>query len=186
MAVPINVRGEASFKRPGDYEAYLRAEATGRASYLSSMDQFYAQLEETVREFDVTSTYKYDVLEAEQEMFGEELTESSRQFDEELEFMREQWGGTVELRERELSALEKYRSRSLGLEERKLDIMEETSERETRQPHPFGTAFEREQFDFLKQIWQGATKPQTTTPTSGYAWGPSSSPGYYEGIEWAY
>lgn len=44
---------EGGFKRPGQYERLLKAEAAERAQFLSSMDQFYAQLNEAARQFDV-------------------------------------------------------------------------------------------------------------------------------------
>lgn len=43
---------EAAYTKPGAYGVAARTEATKRAAYLSSMDQFYAQLEEVTREFE--------------------------------------------------------------------------------------------------------------------------------------
>ena len=44
---------EGGFKQPGQFDRMLKAEASKRASYLSAMDQFYAQLEESGRQFDL-------------------------------------------------------------------------------------------------------------------------------------
>ncbi len=44
---------EGGFKRPGEFDRMLKAEASKRAGYLSAMDQFYAQLEESGRQFDL-------------------------------------------------------------------------------------------------------------------------------------
>lgn len=43
---------EEAYSKPGSYTEALRAEGTQRAAYLSTMDQFYAQLEESQRQFD--------------------------------------------------------------------------------------------------------------------------------------
>jgi hypothetical protein len=44
---------EGGFKTPGQYDRMLKTEALKKAAYLSSMDQFYSQLEETMRQFDL-------------------------------------------------------------------------------------------------------------------------------------
>jgi len=45
---------ESQYGTPGAYGDLLRSEATKRAVYLSSIDQFYAQLNESQRQFDKT------------------------------------------------------------------------------------------------------------------------------------
>jgi len=127
MATPL-LRSETSFRRPGDYQTYIEGEALKRASYLASMDQFYAQLEETSRQFNETLEYKEDVLESEERMFGEELDETSRQFDEELDYNR--WLATqqLELSRDELEGEERYRSSLIKQGERRLDISEKALE----------------------------------------------------------
>jgi hypothetical protein len=44
---------QGGFKQPGQFDRMLKAESLKKASYLSAMDQFYSQLEETMREFDL-------------------------------------------------------------------------------------------------------------------------------------
>lgn len=53
---------ESAYGTPGAYSQALRAEATKRASYLSQMDQFYAQLEESQRQFDEMMEYREEEL----------------------------------------------------------------------------------------------------------------------------
>ena len=48
---------ESTYLRPGAYDEALRANAFKQASYLSAMDQFYEQLDETVREFNATLSF---------------------------------------------------------------------------------------------------------------------------------
>lgn len=71
---------EAAYTKPGAYSVAARTEATKRAAYLSSMDQFYAQLEEVTREFEKTFGLKekeFGLKEKElaglEEFRGEEL-----------------------------------------------------------------------------------------------------------------
>lgn len=76
---------EALFTEPGGYSGVLRAEAQKRASYLSSMDQFYEELEEATRRFEK----QYTLAERELE-FGIEEAEWQREFkEEEAEWERE-------------------------------------------------------------------------------------------------
>ena len=49
---------ESAYGTPGAFSQALRAEATKRAAYLSDMDQFYAQLEESKRQFQETLSFK--------------------------------------------------------------------------------------------------------------------------------
>lgn len=64
---------ESAYQDPYQYREALRAESVKHASYLSSMDQFYAELDEMQRQFDQTMGYKRDVLGFEREKFGETL-----------------------------------------------------------------------------------------------------------------
>lgn len=45
---------ERAYKDPGTFEKVLEGEATKEARFLTHMDMFYGQLEETQREFDLT------------------------------------------------------------------------------------------------------------------------------------
>uniref|UniRef100_A0A6H1ZCU8 Uncharacterized protein n=1 Tax=viral metagenome TaxID=1070528 RepID=A0A6H1ZCU8_9ZZZZ len=56
---------ESAYGTPGAYSQALRAEATKRASYLSEMDQFYSQLEESQRQFDEMLSFKEESWEDE-------------------------------------------------------------------------------------------------------------------------
>jgi len=62
---------EAAYTKPGGYKAALGAEAQKRAAYLSSMDQFYAELEEMKSEFEKTYELKERGLELEERRFEE-------------------------------------------------------------------------------------------------------------------
>ena len=58
---------EGQYRQPWAFDTALRAEAMKRASYLSSMDQFYEQLGESRRQFDLghtLETRKVDISEA--------------------------------------------------------------------------------------------------------------------------
>jgi len=51
---------EAAYSKPGTYEDALRAEAQKQAAYLSSMDQYYAELEESTRQFNETMAWSQE------------------------------------------------------------------------------------------------------------------------------
>lgn len=70
---------EALFTEPGAYAGVLKGEALKRASYLSQMDSFYAELDESKRRFDK----EYSLAERE---FEFESGQATREFD----FMTEQ------------------------------------------------------------------------------------------------
>ena len=56
---------ESAYGTPGAFSQALRAEATKRASYLSEMDQFYAGLEESKKQFEETMTFREESWEDE-------------------------------------------------------------------------------------------------------------------------
>lgn len=64
---------ESAYGTPGAYSQALRAEATKRASYLSEMDQFYAQLEESKRQFEETLAFREKSWEEQLGLSKEEL-----------------------------------------------------------------------------------------------------------------
>jgi len=51
---------ESAYSKPGAFEDSLRAEAMKQAAYLSSMDQFYAELDESTRQFDEQMAWSQD------------------------------------------------------------------------------------------------------------------------------
>ena len=64
---------ESAYGTPGAYSQSLRAEATKRARYLSEMDQFYASLEESKRQFEETMTFREESWEDEMGLKKSEL-----------------------------------------------------------------------------------------------------------------
>ena len=87
---------EGNYRTPNAYTDALKAEALKRASYLSSMDQFYAQLEEAQRQYNETLSFKEQV------------------FSEEMDYKR--WLAEEEIRLKE---------KALGLEEEKLRLYQD-------------------------------------------------------------
>jgi hypothetical protein len=108
---------ESTFMRPGAYEDALRADALKRATYLSMMDQFYEQLDETKREFDATASFKYAAL-AQDKWIAEQQIGLSR---EELALKRELGTADISLRERTLTEESSYRKEALGVERMKVN-----------------------------------------------------------------
>ena len=69
---------ESAYGTPGAYSQSLRAEATKRAAYLSQMDQFYASLEESKRQFEETLAFKEESWEDEMGLKRSELALQQR------------------------------------------------------------------------------------------------------------
>ena len=84
---------ESTYSRPGMYGDALRAEAAKRANYLSQMDQFYAQLEE-----------------------------SQRQFDEMLEFKESQWEEELAFRRDRMSLEDEWHEDAMTMKSRELNL----------------------------------------------------------------
>jgi len=74
----IFLPSETAYKDPGRFRDVLEAEGTKQARYLSAMDQFYAGLEETKRQFDVTAAQRERFFE-EELAFGREKLESEEE-----------------------------------------------------------------------------------------------------------
>jgi len=98
-------------KDPNRFKDILAAEGNKEAKYLSEMDQFFANLDEMKREFDITSTQK------------------NTQFEEELAFNREKldWQSGENALDRsvkytEINAGEQANEQKLGLEYAQLDL----------------------------------------------------------------
>lgn len=72
---------ETAYKDPGRFRDVLEAEGSKEAQYLASMDQFFAQLEESRRQFDITT-------EQRQEFFETELAWEKERSAEEIAFSR--------------------------------------------------------------------------------------------------
>ena len=70
---------ESAYGTPGAYSQALRAESTKRAAYLSQMDQFYASLEESKRQFEETMTFREESWEDEMGLRRAEMTERRRE-----------------------------------------------------------------------------------------------------------
>ena len=64
---------ESAYGTPGAYSQALRAESTKRARYLSEMDQFYASLEESKKQFEETMTFREESWEDEMGLRESEL-----------------------------------------------------------------------------------------------------------------
>jgi hypothetical protein len=143
--IGITTRAPIHYKVPGSYEQALRSEATGRATYASEMDKFYAALKETEksrkewgRQFDVGAKFKEKELREEKRQFGLELGEEQRQF-----------GETLEFKEEELGVTERWRMGQLGLEEERLGLEKEKFGEELAwAKEKFG-----EELGFMREKW---------------------------------
>lgn len=136
---------ESQYGNPGAYTEAIRAEATKQATYLSNMDQFYAQLDESKRQFDLnysarekefdwTSKFEEKKLSVESGfaerklVLEEKAQELTRQIKEkELQFAETQLGFQKETlgfeREKLTAELEKMRQ-EIGLAEKGYALQE--------------------------------------------------------------
>lgn len=88
---------ETAYKDPGRFRDVLEAEGSKEAQYLASMDQFFAQLEESRRQFDITT-------EQRQEFFETELAWEREKSAEEIAFSYWAKEQDIELGELDISA----------------------------------------------------------------------------------
>lgn len=109
---------ETAYKDPNRFRDVLEAEGTKQARYLSSMDQFYAQMEESKRQFDVTSQQRERFFEEEMAFRGEEL-------ETETELQRWLKREDVQLGRRGIRAQERLGEQELGLGYEKLGFERE-------------------------------------------------------------
>lgn len=146
---PFAVASE-SFKTPYGYESYIKAQASAANKRISDMDMFYANLDEATRQFDETLGFKVETR------------------DMELDWERERWEEELGFKEKSLAADISYKNSMIGIENRKLRLLEEQAEGKDE--------MEEEAFDFFKDYMK---KEQSATLdvekhgvyTSG-PWGP--------------
>ena len=102
---------ESHYKTPGAYDALLSAEARKVADYLSQMDQFYENLEESKRQFSETLGFKVETR-------GLELAFAEKRLGAETELARESLAGERAYR----SSLIELQQRELGLKGQELGM----------------------------------------------------------------
>lgn len=143
---------ESSYTDPIASREALRAEGVKHAAYLSSMDQFYAELEEMQRQFNANLGYKQDVLSFEREKFAKTLAwdkeKSAKQF---------------ELEEKKIDVAE----RAAGADEM-TDMEKRIQLRESRYLQDYWTNVSNKSAEMTNKIVDkyvgGNTAARTTTP----------------------
>lgn len=100
---------EIAYKNPGQYKATLAAIGNKEADYLASMDQFFAQLDEMKREFDVSAEQK------------------NRQFEEEMLFKQEELEWQSQENAYNRSSQEQMASDRLDVEKEQIQAQSEIS-----------------------------------------------------------
>jgi len=93
-----------------------RAEGSKRAAYLSSMDQYYAQLD-FLKEVE---TGKREMFTEELAFKGKELAAQEKHWGEQISLGREQIGAQEKQWQAELAELRSWHSQTIGLENRKI------------------------------------------------------------------
>lgn len=153
---------EALFEEPGAYSGVLKAEALKRASYLSSMDQFYAELDESSKRFE----QQYSLAEREFE-FGQEQSLWEREFAEtgregetalasrQLDLQAELGRGELALGRSELG----IKQGQLSLSRSQLDLQEEEMERSLTGAEEFKMAT-----DWLEEFSPNPTTSKIYSP----------------------
>lgn len=104
---------EAGFKTPGMYGAYLQAEGAKKATYLSDMDQFFANLAETTRRFNEDLGFKNRELASRETLTREEYGLRRELQDEQLEYNRWMIGQQTKSAEK-IAGMKNQRENYLG------------------------------------------------------------------------
>ena len=87
------------FKEPGQYERALKGEATKKASYMADVEQFYTQIEESGRQFDVglgESGRQFDLnLALQSEGMAQQASQFAQQQSQQKSMFRDQFWGQI-------------------------------------------------------------------------------------------
>ncbi len=155
---------ESQYGSPQAYSEEIRAEAQQRATYLSQMDQYYTQLEESKRQFDLayaarekefewTSKFQETQLAEQARIEAERLAENKRQFDAAQAAANAQFEWSSGFQERKLSYEQQYADKQLALEIRKADLQAQLTQKQIEyQTAQLG--FQKEQLGYEAQKLQ--------------------------------
>jgi hypothetical protein len=155
---------ESQYGSPQAYSEEIRAEATQRANYLSQMDQYYTQLEESKRQFDLayaarekefewTSKFQETQLAEQTRIEAEKLAENQRQFNVAQAAANSQFEWSSGFQERKLSYEQQYSEKQLALETRKADLQAQLTQKQIEyQTAQLG--FQKEQLGYEAQKLQ--------------------------------
>lgn len=165
-----------AFANPQDFQSFLQAQALQKSSYLSSMDQFYAQLDETSRQFNESLGIQKGKLSLEEKYFGLEEKKfdwEKEKFGEEFVFDKEKFAQDIGLRKTELEQTKEYQTGTLELGKERLEI----EEKGTGGMQFIGPTFaEQEQMDFLRDVWRDTQAQKTgAAPSSGQVTAPQGT-----------
>ena len=139
---------ESHYQTPGAFNKMLQAEAMKRANYLAAMDQFYENLTESQRQFNQQLAFNVETRDL-------NLAWEREKMQEELAFRRE-----------ELEAEEEYREGLLGLEERRVELAEAEGAGEEDSPSAQSTA-ETNPYELIARAEAGEVPcPQCDQPLS--------------------
>ena len=142
--------GASAFRDPTSQRAEAVGQGLQRASYLSQMDQFYAQLEESTRQFDLS----YGLQER-----AQTLAETSEDWRRDFSYAQLEQQG--ELGRRELTIRESLGLGQLGIGRGQLDLARDESAREEAIWDKWGDkAMEAKLSDFGGSGGSGMRSPQ--------------------------
>lgn len=154
----IFLPSETAYKDPNRFRDVLEAEGNKQAQYLASMDQFYAQLEEMTREFDITTEQRERFFEEEQAFKYDELDWKSGESELDRSLKRWEVGqqanlgyAQLDVQREGIQATSSYQQGLLDIERNKEDVAGGTLD------------LERDKFDFLKPIYSGVERRKQET-----------------------
>ena len=149
----IFLPSETAYKDPNRFRDVLEAEGNKQAQYLASMDQFYAQLEEMTREFDITTEQRERFFEEEQAFKYDELDWKSGESELDRSLKRWEVGqqanlgyAQLDVQREGIQATSSYQQGLLDLESNKEDVAGGVLD------------LERDKFNYLKGIYSGVER----------------------------
>ena len=145
---------ETAYKDPGRFRDILEAEGNKEAKYLASMDQFYAQLEEMKREFDVTTEQKERFFEEEMAFQTDKLEWQSEENSLDRALQRWSVGEQTSIQRQSMQNTADYQEGMLDINRQKLEYDREESQAN------LGFAkdklrLEQEESYFLRDLYSG-------------------------------
>ena len=155
---------ESQYGNPQAYTESIRAESNKQATYLSNMDQFYTQLDESKRQFEAqyaartkefewTASFNEKQLAESSRLQEAKLAEQKRQFEASQKAIGEQFSWTSAFQEKQLAQKSLVENKSLELQEKESALKQQLAQKQLEfQETEMG--FKKEQLGFESQKLQ--------------------------------
>jgi hypothetical protein len=156
---------ESQYGNPGAYTEAIRAEATKQATYLSNMDQFYAQLDESKRQFDMNYSAREKEFSWTSQFQEKKLATETGLAERRLVMEEKQNDLVAQIKQKELQ----FAETNLGFEKERLGFEKEKLQAELESMRQ-QIGLKEKEFDLQRELGLGSLDVQRTTAASTSAY----------------